>query len=398
MNPASSKVAFPIAGLLFSTALVAASCSAAGTDPAGTLAAYEEEGGFPSDWLERAQEAEDRHAWEEAAFDLDHWALNHPPGKVWFQRRVRAADRSGDDEAAARYRREWLKLEPGNLLLRIDLADDLQRIGKGEQGARLLEEVADDPETSILALRSLGELYLRDGRKLEAAYAFERLARDKRVAEPKVLLQTASRLREDAGDLAGALEVLEKALKDSDLKKNERHFLDRLKAFQTGIPQSVADGVALLTLHPDPEFRLNGALYLARGTFPDDAAVFRKALGDQDPRVLRVAIRELAYRGARTDALLLVPFLQNGNEEVRLAAVRALGSLGTLEQIPALLPLLDPENRALFRGVRQSLEAITGMVIGVEIDPGLEQRRRIRKEWEDWWKEQQGKDQENPKQ
>ncbi len=380
--------------LLFCGVVAAAGCSTAGEDPAGTLAAYEEEGGFPSDWLKRAQEAEDRHAWEEAAFALDHWAQNHPPDKGWYQRRVRAADRSGDDQAAARYRRGWLKLEPGNLLLRIDLADDLQRIGQGEEGAQLLEEVADDPETSILALRALGELYLRDGRKLEAAFAFERLARDARVAEPKALLQAASRLREEAGDLEGALETLEKALKDSDLKNGQRHFLDRLKAFQTGIPQSVADGVALMTLHPNPDFRLDGALYLARGAFPDDDAVFRKALGDSDPRVLRVAIRELAYRGSRADAPLLVPFLKSENEDVRLAAVRTLGSLGTLEQIPALLPLLDPENRALFRGVRQSLEAITGMVIGVELDPSLDQRKRIRKEWEDWWAEQPDKDRE----
>jgi len=398
VNPAFPKVSFPIVGLLGCTVLLAAGCSTAGTDPAGTLAAYEQEGGFPSDWLERAQKAEDRHAWEEAAFDLDHWILNHPPDKAWYQRRVRAADRSGDGAAAARYRQEWLKLEPGNLLLRIDLADDLQRIGKGEQGAKILEKAASDPETSILALRALAELDLRDGRKLEAAYAFERLARDKRVADPKVLLQTASRLREDAGDLAGALQVLEEALKDSDLKKDERHFLARLKAFQTGIPQSVADGVALMTLHPDPEFRLNGALYLARGTFPDDAAVFRKALGDADPRVLRVAIRELAYRGTREDAPLLVPFLGNKDEDVRLAAVRSLGSLGTLDQIPALLALFDPGDRALFRGVRQSLEAITGMVIGVEIDPDLEQRRRIRKDWEDWWQAQQDKGPVTPKQ
>lgn len=302
--------------------------------------------------------------------------------------RLRGADEAGDWETCAALRRELLRLHPDDAGLRVDLADDLQRCGRGDEGAAVLEEIAAADATRDLALRALCELRWRDGRPLDAAAALERLAaagpRDQRD-----LWRRAAELREEGGDLAGALAALERALEGLEIPESERRTLERLQAFETGEIHNVADAVALLQLHPDARKRLLGIQYLARGRFPDDLQVFRRALSDPDPPVYRLAAMEFCARASAAEAAEVAELVQHADEDVRLAAARALGRIGTRAEVPALIRAMDPQNRTLWRAVRLSLERLTGQTIGVELDPDAARRGEIRAAWEAWWAERQ---------
>lgn len=341
----------------------------------------------PEQWLELAAAAEKGQDWEYAAYSLDRAKLGHPElaqDLEWIQRRVRAAEFLDDSETAAGLRSRWLELEPENFLLAVDQADDWQRMGRGAEARRLLEGFRQHREHRPAALQALAVLLERDEAFLEAAQVLEELASESEPERAQILFQEASRLRETGGDLGGALESLEQSLAGVDLEEEERRTLERLKAFEEGEPQSVADAVALMRMHPDPDYRFRGAIYLSRGPFPDQLRVFASVLGDPDTRVVRVAIRELSLRGDDAWAPEVGALLAHADPQVQLAAVQALERIGTFDQLPSLVDLLLPEDRSLFRATRKTLEAISGHRIGAELDPKLPRRQEIAAEWRKW--------------
>ena len=341
-----------------------------------------------ADWLGIAKDAEIRHAWEEAAHALDSWALLHETDSAWVERRIRVADGAGDWEAAVVWRTRALAENPNDITLRVDLADDLQILGRPAEGVALLEEVTGDSEVGAVALAALAEIHKREEDWLAAAEATERLADSLEGSIAAAWWQAASQLRERAGDGPGAVASMEKALKAQGLLGKVGRRLDRLAAFQAGEPRNVEDAVDLLARHQDPEFRLAGIHYLAAGRFPDEIEVFTSALQDSDLRIVSIASREIGNRGAEVDRFLLFPLLDHADRRVRLAALHGLGPLVILADSPLFIPFLLPDDREVFRVANRILERISGEVVALDLDPDRERRAEIASLWALWHKEQ----------
>ncbi|HEX9792650.1 MAG TPA: hypothetical protein VGC54_01580, partial [Planctomycetota bacterium] len=323
--------------------------------------------------------------WAEAARTLDAQPEAADPDAAWLRRRAAAAAGLEDWAGCVRYRAALMAAEPGNPMVRFDLARDLQRAGRGLEGAMLLETLTSDAEVGILALRALGELYVAEGRPLDAAESYERLAQDPRVPDRHLLLQNASNLREDVGDVAGSLRVLADALADAPLEEEDRRNLQRLQAFESGRPTTIEDATALLALHPNASFRYEAVRFLAEREFEGDARAFRAALGDEEPRVARIALREFVGRAGAASAEDLVHLLRHNDADLRGEALRALGSVGGLAQFEAVLPLLDPSDRAGFRAANLALERMSGEALADTLDPDPAQRVALALRWREWW-------------
>ena len=370
--------------ILFLAIIGGCCCSSAGlethpSNPAEALVA---------DWLGIAKDAEISHAWEEAAHALDSWALLHETDSEWVERRIRVADGAGDWESAVVWRTRALAENPGDITLRVDLADDLQILGRSAEGVVLLEEATRDPEVGAVALAALAEIHKREGDWLAAAEATERLAESLEGRNAAAWWQAASQLREMAGDGPGAVASMEKALKAQGILEREGRRLDRLAAFQAGEPRNVKDAVDLLGRHQDPGFRLAGIRYLASGRFPDEIQVFASALQDSDLRIVSIASREIGKRGAEMDRFLLLSLLDHADRGVRLAALHGLGPLVILEDFPLLLPFLLPNDREVFRVANRILERSSGEVVALDLDPDQERRAEIAALWSSWYEEQ----------
>ena len=341
-----------------------------------------------ADWLLIASAAEDKGSWEEAGHALDSWALLDEINSSWVERRIRAADGSGDWETAAVWRAHALARNPHDIALRVDLADDLQRLGRIEEAISTLTEVTEDEELGVVALAALGEIYKREGEYLMAAQALEDLASVLEDPQAASWWQAASQLREKGGDLEGAVAALEKALNSQGLFEDERRRLERLAAFQTGEPRNVADAVGLLNSHVNPDFRLSGIRYLSLGEFPDELKVFGVALRDPDPRVVIVAAAEIGKRGSSADRFLLYPLFGHSSREVRLGALRGISPIAEIDDFPLILPFLQPEDRQVFRAANRVLESASGHIVAIDIDPDEERRGEIASLWNSWYEKQ----------
>ena len=342
----------------------------------------------PSKDLEQlALEAEQNGNWEEAAVYLDRLIQGSRPSEPWLKRRIHVAESSKDWEACVHFRTALLKRFPNRLNLRIDLADDLQRTERGIEAVLLMEDAVSHPETREAALRVVLVLQEREEHWLDAALTAERLSEDISLADRRMLLQRASGHREKIGDLQGAFEDMEKALEGLKLSENEQRILSRLRAIQTGEIKSVDDAVSLMRRHDSADFRFRAVLYLAQDRFPRDVGVFLEGLEDLDVRIQRICAQELSQRGGAPEATYLAFRLPTPSRELRLDLIRGLGKIGTRVEIPALLEFLDPEDREVFRAVRQSLERISGQSFGISLDPNLKQRKALRQTWTAWWNE-----------
>jgi tetratricopeptide (TPR) repeat protein len=338
------------------------------------------------DWLVYAREAELDGDWELAAHALDQWARFHPDrlDEAFLLRRAELADRAGRPDDAALARARLLRLAPEDDELRIRLADDLQAIGRGEEGLELLDKRIRETGAPLLR-EAKAQVLAREGRPLEAAALYEQLAAEQEDPVRAALLQTASAFYEKGGDVDSALRTIEEALGPERMSEEERRAIARMKALETGQPQNAQDALDLLRHHPEADFRLAGARYLALDRFPGDLAAFEQAALDTDARVRAIAVEQVGLRFEATAMGTLEAGLADPAPEVRMAALRALGEVGGTEQVPALIGALDPEDRAAFRAARRALERITGQLFGVGLDPRLEERRAIARQWEDWW-------------
>lgn len=338
--------------------------------------------------LQQARSFELAGDWEQAALALDTWARRNPVTRKWDLRRLRAADGAGDRFTASRLRLIMFNADPSDLGLRIDLADDLQAIGDGAAAIVLLEEAAalerDAGTGASMARRGLAEIYLREQQTASAAALFEELAYAAPPGQGEGLALTASSLWEEIGDIEAALRCVELVLNPDELAENERMALARLRAFSQAKPANVNDAVALLRHHQDADARLAGIVYLARDLFPGDLDVFIGALVDSDSRVLQVALNQLGLRGGPTDAECALDFLDHQSMAVRIAACGCLERAGEMAQAPSLLPLLVPENRALFRAARRALQSLCQHRVAIGFDPRLAEREEIAIGWRLW--------------
>ena len=343
------------------------------------------------DYLTSAREFELCAEWEQAGLMLDQWARLNPVDDSWQQRRLRCADGAGDRQTSMRIRRQLLALDAGDLALRIDLADDLQALGFGLEAISMLEESAaierDAATGASLARRALAEICIREKEIATAAGLFEELAVEASPTLQPGLALTASSLWEELGEIEAALRCVEMAVDPAQMEERERQALARLKSFSQGTAENVAEAVALLKHHPDADSRLTGIVYLARDRFPGDLDVFIDALYDVDLRIVRVALNQIGLRGSASDADFARDFLDHPNIEVRISACGCIERGGDVDQAWAILPLLIPEDRALFRAARRCLQSICGETILYELDPNLEQRTAIAAGWQLWCEE-----------
>jgi len=97
-----------------------------------------------------------------------------------------------------------------------------------------------------------------------------------------------------------------------------------------------------------------------------------------------VAMKELSRRGGREYVARLIPYSSHQDREVRMDALRALGKIGDLDELPVVLSALNPEDREVFRVAQKSLEEMSGHVIGLSLDPSLEERRELQAAWREW--------------
>ncbi len=340
-----------------------------------------------SSWLDLAKQAEARLQWQEAGIWLDRYA-RLPEAQLdeefWFHRAA-VAEQAGDLYRSAEVREQLLAKHPEDVWLRIDLADDYQQLGRGGEAVQLLQvAVAYDDDRQHLGL-ALVTLLEQQERWYDAAEQAERLAMESRESVARQWWERASAFYEKGGDLTRATICMERALKGWDLGAEEKRVLERLRAFELGEPENVADALLLLRNHPDPEMRLKGIRYLARDRFPNDVGVMEFALRDQDPRILVIALEQIAQRSERGRQAAVLPLLQHDDERVVLRALRALRQVGTETALGAVITAMDPDNRAQFRAARDAAEAISGHAIGLGLDPSLEERRQIKKAWVDWF-------------
>ncbi|MCP4861327.1 MAG: HEAT repeat domain-containing protein [Planctomycetes bacterium] len=342
------------------------------------------------DALLRADEAETRGNFREAGMWMDRYALQDDAildEVYWFQR-ASIADRGADIHKAIEVREHLLELRPQDVKLRLELADGFQQVGRDLEAIDVLDVSFDNAEDQLFASQALVELFVRFESYAQAAEVSERIAagftQSGEDHAAKMWWQRASSLHEQNGDLRAATIAMENALKGVELAEEERLALARLRAFELGEPETVADAVGLLRYHPDADTRLAGARYLAKESFTSNVATFEMALLDPDSRVQRIALAELAKRSERGKVQPVLPLLESESAEIRIAALRAVAALGTLENLPALRAALVPEDRAQFRAARNALQEVTKKRLSEEMDPELEERRKLRELWLAW--------------
>lgn len=327
---------------------------------------------FPAatDWMEHAREAAAASTWPDARFFLDQHEARQPAelSEDYWELRLACARAVPDEAAAAAARAALLAL---------------------------LQEPRADAEEQLRAWRRASALHEEIGQFREAAAVLE-LAAGHEAAGPRAPAwwEKCSWLWERAGDRAAATRAIERALAGIELAEREQAALARLQAFELGQISSAADAQAVLRFEADPEARVAAARYLAGAVFEDDVAVFARALGDPEPRVRQIGLRELADRAQPGEfafvSAQVAPFVADPDLELRLAALGVLAVAGSRAQVPMLLQALQPEDRATFRAARRALEAVTGHAEPAPLDPDLAGRQQLREAWLAWWKSASG--------
>jgi HEAT repeat protein len=122
--------------------------------------------------------------------------------------------------------------------------------------------------------------------------------------------------------------------------------------------------------------------------------IYTQALALAIPRLpepLRREAREaLCYRLTRMTARTLRDKLQDEDEEVRLAAVRACALKKAREHVPDLYVLLDDPEPVLVRTAQKSLKELTDQDFGPPAGATQAERETTVAEWKAWWQTRAG--------
>lgn len=249
--------------------------------------------------------------------------------------------------------------------LRTAAAEALARIPEGEGLPALLEIGADVP--LALAVRRFrgrtdvgaAERALREDTTLRGAVV-RALARDRSALPALIDALDAERPADRASAALGIALLGEDApIADRlDVETDDRAFRAlALAASATGVEVSV-DRLARRFEHAEiaPEVFWLAAPHLERAspaTRQRAQRAMRAALRSPDPRVRSGAALALARAGDRSAWRALLPVLEDEHDAVRLAAARALASLGVGESMPALAARArverDPDVRRALR-------------------------------------------------
>jgi len=302
----------------------------------------------------------------------------------FWQWQARVAENSGNTQATLRARLQWLTFTPNDVWLRIDIADSYSRLQRLEDGLTTLTYSVEDPDEQKTLNDARVFLIENNGLPKRAADLCIDLAEKSDSQQAKLYYQKASMLYEEAGNLALAAEAISKALTDEALSDLNAEELLRLRSFELGEPQNVSDARKLLYMHSDAKFRLIGIRYMMRGFYRGDLQDYIFALDDEDVNVLETAISQVAIRGSSAELLLLKEFLTHPHRRIKLAAIRAYESLGVASDATVVFPLVDVDDRELFRAWRLCLESMTNYSIGLELDPDYDARLSIVRLWKEY--------------
>jgi len=279
---------------------------------------------------------------------------------------------------------QWLTYTPNDVWLRIDIADSYSRLQRIEEGLAMLTYQVEDTDEQKTLNDARVSLIEYNGFPKRAAELCMELAEQSDKQQSRLYYQKASMLYEESGNLALATEAISRALTDEDLSALTADELLRLRSFELGEPQNVADARKLLYMHSDAKFRLIGIRYMMRGFYQGDLQDYIFALEDEDVDVLETAISQVAIRGSSVELLLLKEFLMHPSRKIRLAAIRAYESLGVASDAAIIVPLVDIDDREQFRAWRLCLERMTNYSIGLEIDPDYDTRLSIVERWQEY--------------
>lgn len=128
----------------------------------------------------------------------------------------------------------------------------------------------------------------------------------------------------------------------------DRNFALRSAALE--VLERIGDAAPALIIdlmdHPDPTARVNGALLVARVGIKAAARPLSRRLEDGNANVRAAALNALAAIGARDQAPLIRKALTDRDESVRFAAIHALGALADSAAVPDLVPVLKESSEA----------------------------------------------------
>ena len=339
-----------------------------------------------SDYLAEARAADAALDYALCLDNLQRFASAEPEqcDASFWQWQARVAENSDNAQAALRARLQWLKFSPNDVWLRIDIADSYSRLQRLEDGLLMLTYHVEDIDEQKTLNDARVFLIEHNGFPTRAADLCMDLAEQSDNEQAKLYYQKASMLYEEAGNLALATEAISKALTDEDLSELNADELLRLRSFELGEPQNVSDARKLLYMHRDAKFRLIGIRYMMRGFYQGDLQDYIFALDDEDVDVLETAISQVAIRGSAAELLLLNEFLTHPQRKIKLAAIRAYESLGVAIDAAVIFPLVDVDDRELFRAWRLCLESMTNYSIGLELDPDYDTRLSIVELWQEY--------------
>jgi tetratricopeptide (TPR) repeat protein len=308
----------------------------------------------PSDYLAEARAADAALDYALCLDKLQRFALAEPEqcDASFWQWQARVAENAGNNtQVVLNAQLKWLTFTPNDVWLRIDIADSYSRLQRLEDGLLMLAYPIEDIDEQKTLNDARVFLIEHNGFPKRAADLCMELAEQSDPQQARLYYQKASMLYEEAGDLALATEAISKALTDEALSELNSDELLRLRAFELGEPKNVSDARKLLYMHSDAEFRLIG-------------------------------IRSI--RGSAAELLLLEEFLAHPHRKIKLAAIRAYESLGIASDAAIIVPIVDIDDRELFRAWRLCLERMTNYSIGLELDPDYDTRLSIVELWQEY--------------
>jgi tetratricopeptide (TPR) repeat protein len=341
----------------------------------------------PSDYLAEARAADAALDYALCLDKLQRFALAEPEqcDASFWQWQARVAENAGNNtQVVLNAQLKWLTFTPNDVWLRIDIADSYSRLQRLEDGLLMLAYPIEDIDEQKTLNDARVFLIEHNGFPKRAADLCMELAEQSDPQQARLYYQKASMLYEEAGDLALATEAISKALTDEALSELNSDELLRLRAFELGEPKNVSDARKLLYMHSDAEFRLIGIRYMMRGFYQGDLQDYIFALDDESVSVLETAISQVAIRGSAAELLLLEEFLAHPHRKIKLAAIRAYESLGIASDAAIIVPIVDIDDRELFRAWRLCLERMTNYSIGLELDPDYDTRLSIVELWQEY--------------
>jgi WD40 repeat protein/HEAT repeat protein len=136
-----------------------------------------------------------------------------------------------------------------------------------------------------------------------------------------------------------------------------------LAAFRMGKLGTVSSKALLAELlgvenHPMAQHRIATALALLGEPLEPLLPQLRKAAADPEPTIRSAAIRLLAEGRDGRSAAILMDRLDDQTRAVRLAAIVALGQIGSDQAVPSLAKVLDDEDGELVQAAAESLAKV----------------------------------------